>query len=139
MGRFAKLDATMLNRLLCLFLAVVAPVGALAVWVTGAQHAPVSIAWAERMPALALVGMSLVLALCHVLAVARGSLPLRAVAWLGLASYFLACATTAPHIGAWLGLAALTMALASVAMLVGERMQKRLVRVERRRSGPAFA
>lgn len=127
----------MLNRLLCLFLSVVAPLGAVLVWVSGA-HAGGGVALAARAPALALAAISILLALWHLREAPRGSVPTRATAWLGLATYFVACATSAPHVGAWLGLTVAALALSSVTGLIVERMKKRLVRVERR-ARPSFA
>lgn len=106
----------MLNRILSLTVAVVAPASAAAMLYVGAHPAAV-VTFAERVPCLGLAILAVGLGALHARFAQVRASAFEAAMWWGLAVFLVVAAFASPHLGAWAIVGVLTLAGTSVARL----------------------
>ena len=107
----------MLNRVLSLLVAVVAPASAAALLIAGA-HPIGEVTWAERAPSIGLAIVAATLAILHMRAASTRAARAEAAMWCGLSIFFFVATFAWPQLGLWGIVAALSLAATSVTRLV---------------------
>jgi hypothetical protein len=107
----------MMNRLLSLLVAVVAPASAAIMLIAGA-HPFGTVTLAERAPCIGLTVLALTLAIVHLRLASTPSARAEAAMWSGLSIFLVVATFASPHLGPWGVVAALSLAATSVARLV---------------------